>query len=234
MPRHAGIELHDQFADGRVDLGEREEALMAQFGDDPAGRYLYRHLDFSLVARFSRTCRNDGGVVVRRHLGIGAVHRRLVEARPGDARAQVVGNDLRADAAKECERAHVRADPIDQPLREGGFRVGVIGCAEHGDEQLADAHLAGRPVHHLQRRAGVVDEHPLAGDMVLPHSRRQAPLPGAVEFAVAAIAIAVRMRAPMLLPQQLQRHARPAELAMNSRPVRLRSPVLRRQQRRRV
>ena len=38
----------------------------------------------------------------------------------------------------------------------------------------------------------------------------------------------------MLLPQQLQRHARPAKLAMDRRPVRLRPPVLRAGLRRRV
>ena len=80
----------------------------------------------------------------------------------------------------------MRADPVNKTLRKGRFRIGVVGCAERGDEQLADAHLAGRPVHHLQRRAGVIHEHPLAGDMRLPHGRRQAPLPGAVKFAVPA------------------------------------------------
>ena len=59
----------------------------------------------------------------------------------------------------------------------------------------------------VQRRAGVIDEHPLAGDMALPHGRRQPPLPGAIELAVTAIAVAVGVDGAMLLPQQLQRHA---------------------------
>src|ERR1700747_1552772 len=36
MPRHAIVELCDEIADGGVDVGKREEALMAKLGDDPA------------------------------------------------------------------------------------------------------------------------------------------------------------------------------------------------------
>jgi hypothetical protein len=99
----------------------------------------------------------DAAVGAERHINADATFdRRLVEARLGDARPQVVGDDLRRDPAEEREGPHVRADPVNKTLRKGGFRIGVVGCAERGDEQLADAHLAGRPVHHLQRRAGVV------------------------------------------------------------------------------
>src|SRR5215510_15926148 len=80
MPRHASIELCGELADGSVDLGEREEALMAQLGDDPSRCNLYCHLDLGFIAWLSWTCRHDGGVVVNRHLCIGSVHRRLVEA----------------------------------------------------------------------------------------------------------------------------------------------------------
>ena len=96
------------------------------------------------------------------------------------------------------KNAKVRVcEPIQSArrLRPGRFRIGVAGRAEHGDEQLAAVdHLAGRPVDHLKRRAGVVDEQPLAGDMRLPHGRRQAPLPGAVELAEPAVAVAVGVR----------------------------------------
>src|SRR6202008_3686310 len=103
MPRHASIELCGELADGGVHLGEREEGLMAQLGDDPSCCNLHCHLDFGFVAWLSWTCRHDGGVVVSRHLSIGSIHRRLVEACLGDARAQIVGNDLCSDSAKECE-----------------------------------------------------------------------------------------------------------------------------------
>jgi hypothetical protein len=192
------------------------------------------NLNFGFILRALWTCWNYCGAVVMRHLGIGAVHRRLVEARFRHARLQVVGNDLRRDAAKKSERPHVRADPIDKALRKSGFRIGVVGRAEHGDEQLTDVNLTGRPVHHLEGRACIVDEQPLAGDMQLTHGRRQAPLPGAVQLTVPRIAVTVGMDAAMLFPQQLQRHARSAQFAMDHRPVRLRSPILRRDLRRRI
>ena len=53
----------------------------------------------------------------------------------------------------------------------------------------------------------------------LPHRCRQPAFPGPIPLTEAAITVSVRMRAAMLLPQQLQRHARTAQLAMDNRPV---------------
>src|SRR5208283_6232490 len=64
--------------------------------------------------------------------------------------------------------------------------------------------------------------------------RRQAALPDAVKLAIPAVAVAFWVYAAMLFPQQLQRYARPAQLAMDCRPVRLWSPILRHGLRRRV
>ena len=94
----------------------------------------------------------------------------------------------------------MRADPVGETLRPGRLGVGVVRGAERGDEELRHAGLAGRGVDHLQRHAGVVDEHPLAGDMVLAHGRREAPFPAAVEFAEPAVAVAVGMNGAVLLP----------------------------------
>src|SRR4051794_2187251 len=58
--------------------------------------------------------------------------------------------------------------------------------------------------------------------------------PGAVELAIAAVAVAVRVDGAMLLPQQLQRHPRPAQLTMGRRPVRLRPTISGGDRRRRV
>jgi hypothetical protein len=104
----------------------------------------------------------------------------------------------------------MRADPVRQALRPGGLGIGVARCAERGDEQLRHPHLAGRAVDHLQRRAGVIDEHSLADDVALPHDRRQPRFPRAIELAETAVAIAIRVDGAMLLPQELQRHPRPA------------------------
>ena len=64
--------------------------------------------------------------------------------------------------------------------------------------------------------------------MALPHGRRQPRLPGAIELAETAVAVAVGVDGAMLLPQQLQRHPWPAQLAVHRRPVRLRPPIPRR------
>jgi hypothetical protein len=86
--------------------------------------------------------------------------------------------------------------------------------------QLRRHRLAGRCVDQRECRAGVIDKQTLAGDVALAHGRRQAGLPAAVQFAKPAKPVAVGVRGAMLLPQQLQRHARPAQLAVHRRPVR--------------
>ena len=47
MPRHAVVDLRDQFPDGGVELDQREELPIAQLRDDPTSRNLNRNLNFS-------------------------------------------------------------------------------------------------------------------------------------------------------------------------------------------
>ena len=97
--------------------------------------------------------------------------------------------------------------------------VGVVGGAHHRDEDLRRPDLAGAGVDQIDGLAGVIDEHALAGGMGLAHRRRQPALPGAVQLAPAAVAIAVRLALPVLLPQQHQRDAGPAQLVMDVGPI---------------
>jgi hypothetical protein len=108
-----------------------------------------------------------------------------------------------------------------QRLRPGRLGVGVAGRPHGSDEDLGPAHLAGSAVDHLDRLPGIVDEQTLAGRVRLAHGRRQPPFPGAVEIAPAAVAIAVGLPRPVLLPQQHERDAGPAQLAVDKGPVRL-------------
>ena len=139
---------------------------------------------------------------------------------------QVVGHHLRRHAAEEGEGARVRADPVGQRLGPGRLGIGVVGGAEHGDEQLRPAAPRRSP-----RRS------PAAS---CRHSRRTAARRRHASAAWSATAAPPRpgrarrsgcsrsrrgCAAAVLLPQQLQRHARPAQLAMDRRPVRLRPPV---------
>ena len=81
MPRHAIIEsASTSSAIGRVQCGEREELSVAQLGDDEASRNLNRNFDLGFVPGPIRPRRQNGGVVMGRHLGVGAIDRRLVEA----------------------------------------------------------------------------------------------------------------------------------------------------------
>src|ERR1700730_19003591 len=79
MPRHAIVELRDQFSDGGVEFGQREEAPIAQLRDDPTSRNLDYNFNIRFILRAAWTCWNYCGAVVMRHLGVGAVHRRLVD-----------------------------------------------------------------------------------------------------------------------------------------------------------
>ena len=187
MARCASVDLGHQLGDGGVQCRRAEELPVAQLRpmtkrvDD-----LHRHFHLGLVAGPIRPRRHNGGVVVGRHLGVGAVDRRLVEAGLGDARAQIVGHHHRRSPADEGKGTRMRADPVGQALRPGGLGVGVARRAERSDEQLHRPRQAGRCVDHLERRAGVIDEQALAGDVALPHGRRQPHLPGAVELAETA------------------------------------------------
>ena len=158
-------------------------------------------------------------------IGIGAVDHRLVEARPRDARLEIVAHRLPGRAAKKRKCANVRRYPVRQALREGRLGIGVVRGAEHGDEDLRRDHFAGEPIDHLHGVARIVDEQLLAGDMNLAQRRLQTAGPFLVAFTKPRIAEAVGRRVAVLLPQQHQRHVWSAQLAMNERPIRMRTFV---------
>src|SRR5580658_1350454 len=56
------------------------------------------------------------------------------------------------------------------------------------------------------RRSGPIHEQLLAGLVLLPQHHILFPPPPLVQFAEAAVLVAVRVRLPVLLPQQLLRH----------------------------
>ena len=157
------IEVGDQPGDRLVELGQREEAAMAQAGQDPALDHEHRHLDLGLVARLAHPGRQDRRAVVRRHVEVGPVQPRLVPVGPIDADLRVVGHELARHAAHEGQRTRMGADPVRQRLRPGRLGVGVAGRAHRGDEHLRLTQLAGPPVDDLDRLPGIVDEQPLAG-----------------------------------------------------------------------
>lgn len=156
---------------------------------------------------------------MRRHLGVAAVDLWLVEAGPDHAGLQVIRNDKRRHRPKRGKGTGMSADPIRQRLAPARFGVGHVRGAHDGNEDLRWTGSAGHRVDHRHPGARVVDEHPLACDMALAHHRRKAPNPAAVMLAKGRVAIAVGVLAPILIPKQRQRDARPLQFAMNHRPV---------------
>src|SRR5262249_11047100 len=79
MARHPIVDLRNEPADGFVELGEREECAITEFGDDPPGGDLYPNLDFRLVPGFVWPCREDRRAVVSCHILVRTIDLRLVE-----------------------------------------------------------------------------------------------------------------------------------------------------------
>ena len=115
----------------------------------------------------------------------------------------------------------MRADPVGQRLRPARLGIGVAGGAHHRDEDLGLPDLAAAAVDQLDGLPGIVDKHALAGRMRLAHRRRQPALPGAVQLAPAAVAVAVGFGLPVFLPQQHQGDTGPAQLVVDMGPIRL-------------
>ena len=158
--------------DGGVGLGEREEGLSPQAAEDAGLGEADPVLDLGLVLGPARSGRQDADAVVRGHHPVAAVELRVVERGLVDPGLQVVGHDQARHAAEEAEHPDVRADPVRQRLGPGRLGVGEVRGAEHGDEDLRLADLAGVRIDDGDLLAGVVDEDLVAGDVILPHARR--------------------------------------------------------------
>ena len=112
---------------------------------------------------------------MRRHHAVAAVDLRVVERRLAHAGLQVVRHDEARHPAEEAEHADMGADPVGQCLAPRRLGIGQARGAEYGDEDLRLVYDTGRAVDDADLLAGIVDEHLVAGRMVLSHDRRQAP-----------------------------------------------------------
>jgi hypothetical protein len=96
---------------------------VAQAAEQPPLDNQHRDLDLRLVARPARPCRQDRGIVMGRHLGLGPIDLRLVEAGFDDGNLGVVRHQQVGHLAERCEGAGMGADPVSQRL--GPARLGV-------------------------------------------------------------------------------------------------------------
>jgi hypothetical protein len=151
-------------------------------------------------------------------LGVGALHARLVAARPGHAALELVGHPHGGSALEEVQRPDVALNPVHGLLRPGSLGVGVVGRAEHRDKQL-HLHRLARRVDDRGAGAGVVGEHLLARAMDVAHRRRLASAPALVDLAKLRVPVAVGGLFQVLDVEQLERHALLAQLQVQRRRV---------------
>ena len=93
-PQWSIVQIDEKTADRLVESGEREETAVPQPRQNPSTDNLYSHFDFSFIPRAIRPCWQNCSSVMAGEIGIGAVDHRLVEARPRDARLEIVAHRL--------------------------------------------------------------------------------------------------------------------------------------------
>ena len=153
------------------------------------------------------------------HLGVRRVEDRLVPVGPGDARAQVVGDQDRGCPAQNANARTWAPSQWGSSWPRGHLRVRVVLRAQHRDEQLGLPDLAGVGVGDRDGLAREVDEHLLAGAVVLPQDEVQAPGVRPVLLGEPGVPEAIGAALPVLGPEQLEGDALAPQLAMDDRPV---------------
>ena len=125
----------------------------------------------------------------------------------------------------------MRGDPVGQRLRPCRLGIGVVRRPEHRDEDLCLAKRTGVAVDHPDRMPGVVDEHLLAGAVLLAHHHVHLRGPRPVLPAEPAVLHPLGMNRLVLLPQQREGDPLAAQLPVHRAPLRGREPAraLRRQ-----
>ncbi|CAM3732644.1 hypothetical protein ROSA5918_05155 [Roseateles saccharophilus] len=210
---HAG----QQLGDGRIDLRDGVEAVVAQPRQHPATHDLDRTFCGGFVLWRTWPCREHRGAVVAGEVLHRVVGARLVAVGRRDHRCRVVRHHELRHAAVEVQRAHHAGDPVFQALRGRCAGEHTAGSGHGRDEDLGAGAVAER-----HRRAGVVDEHLFPSTTVLAHRALERGREGLVVLAELRVApgAALRVGGQVFLPQQHQRHALAVELAVDAGPVR--------------
>ena len=210
------VELGVELADRGVQLRQREELAVAQPCEHPALNQEHSGLHGSFITRFFWTRRQDRRAVVLREIGIRRGRVGLVAAGLDDRALEIIRHQQRRHRAHVLKGPDVRGDPVRQRLGPGRFDVRIVRGAEHADEDLRLADLAGAAVDDRARVAAVVDEQLVAGAVHLAHRARQPAAELVVVEAELAVAVgALAVHRLVLVPQQLQRHALALELLMD-------------------
>ena len=141
----------------------------------------------------------------------------------GDGGFQVIRHHDLGHAAEILERPDMGTGPAPQILPRRSFGKRIAAGAQHGHEHGSRMDFAGRGIVYRNRRAGVIDEHLLAGAVCLPQYQIELLQPTPVQIAEPAVTIAVRVALAPFLPDQLQRQILVAlQFFVNAAPVRFR------------
>ena len=206
-----------------VQLVQREERVVAQWGQHFALDDLHAAFHLGAVARLARAPGDHSDAVVPGHVQIGRVRVRLVPARPRDPAFQVVGRKDLGRAAQAFKRAQVRVDPVGDLLGTCRLGVEVMARSQRRHKNLRVKRLAADWVVHRHGHAGVVDEQPLAGRIRLTQAHLDRLGPAPIVFAILAVPVPLRIGLAVFLPQQPQRHAPPLEFFVELGPLRNRT-----------
>src|SRR5450432_498320 len=144
-------------------------------------------------------------VVILGHLVISAIEIRFVTARSRDAGARVVWDEESRRAAEELKRLHMAVDPVRHPLSKSSTCKGVGAGTEHRDKDRGRHGFTAVTVIDRDRVARPIHKRFLPRLVVLPEHDIAAAVPSLIQLAEPAVTVAVRMRFPILLPQELQR-----------------------------
>jgi hypothetical protein len=213
------VQLLQQLPDRLVQLAQLEERAVAQPGHDPSLGYEHRRLHLGFVLGLAGAGRDHDRGVVLGQLLVGAVEAGFVAARTGHRALELVRDPNLRGAAEVLHHPGVGPDPLVELLGPGRLGVGVAAGPEHGDEQLDRDLLPRPPVDQVRALAREVDEGLFAGPVLLAHRGPKLACPAAVDLAELAVAVAVLVDPAVLLPQKVQRHARPLQLLMDPHQV---------------
>jgi hypothetical protein len=146
------------------------EATVTQSAEQPSLNDQHRDLDLRLITRPVWSGRQDRGIVMGRHLGVGPIDLRLVKAGLDDSDFGVVRHQQFGHATDRCEGSGMRTDPVAQRLGPARLGIGEIGSAHDGDKNLRRADLAGEPIDdHRHGVAGVIHKQFVAAEVGLSH-----------------------------------------------------------------
>ena len=207
FPERSPIQLVDQFPNRFVQLPHTEELTLPQCGHHPTLRQQNPLLDLGFIPRMSGARRDNGHTIVSGPILVGAIQLRFPIAGPAHAGTPLIGHHQFRGALEELESPGMGRDPVGQVPCPGGFGVGVVAGAQHRHEDGGRPGFAGNRVDDLDGVAGVVDEHLLAGTVILPQHHIQVTRPVPILLAKPTVTDPVGLIFLVFLPEQLQGHA---------------------------